>query len=156
MSPLPFGPFVLYPFISFSAKTKHHRSLEHEQLARQKSLAQNLFVYLEICVHNSMTNRGLATLLYYRVRCKKYQSRLNVIDIRLYNVLLAGYAEKGNIGKVKEIMAIIAEDKIACVPQTYAALFECIGRLPTGTDITKLLQKYRSNAESEVSVMMLC
>lgn len=125
--------------------------MEHEQLARQKSLAQNLYVYLEICVNNNMTNRGLATLLYYRFRCKKYQSRLNVIDIRLYNVLLSGYAEKGNIGKVKEIMAILLEDKITCLPQTYAALFECIGRLPPGTEFTKLLQKYRSDAESNVS-----
>lgn len=134
-----------------TAVSKNHRSHEHEQIARQKSLAQNLFVYLEICVNNSMTNRGMATLLRYRYCCKRSETKLNIISLKLYNVLLAGYAEKANLGKVKEILAILKEDQIVCAPQTFAAVFECLGRLPISAEHNKLLREYRLEAELAVS-----
>lgn len=120
-------------------------------MAKQKSLAQNLHVYLEVCVNGGMTNRGLATLLNYRYRCKRSKTKLNIISIKLYNILLTGYAEKANYAKIKEVLDILKEDKIARSAQTYAAIFECLGRSLAVNDCTKLMQKYHNDAISDVN-----
>lgn len=107
---------------------KHHKSAEHEQLGRQKALFHNLSVYLDVCVSNDMIPRGLSTLLNYRMRCKNDDHRLKVINVELYNVLLSGYAAKGNVDKVRYLMAILKEDAIPANHQTYAAVLECLMR----------------------------
>lgn len=142
---------------STSTPTKsHHKSLEHEQLARHKSLQQNLTVYLGVCVHNAgMINRGLSTLLAYRQRCKKTGGRLEITDVQLYNILLVGYAGDANLGKVREILALIREDGIAPVAGTYAAVFECLGRMAAAKhndmDSRRLLREYELDARRNVS-----
>lgn len=130
-----------------------HKSLEHEQLARHKSLFHNLTVYLDICVHNDgMINRGLSTLLSYRSRCKKSGGRLNIADVRLYNILLAGYAGTSNLGKIREILAIMRDDGISANSATYAAVFECVGR-SFADDVphsTRVLQEYEDDMKRAV------
>lgn len=143
---------------STSTPTKsHHKSLEHEQLARHKSLLQNLTVYLGVCAHNAgMINRGLSTLLAYRQRCKKTGGRLDIADVQLYNILLVGYAGDANLGKVREILALMREDSIAPVAGTYAAVFECLGRLAMAkqcdVEVRRLLREYELDAKRHVSV----
>lgn len=135
---------------------KYHKSAEHEQLGRQKALFQNLSAYLDVCVSNEMITRGLNTLINYRMRCKKTEHRLNVINIELYNVLLKGYAAKGNFEKVRHIMSILREDAIAANHQTYAAVLECLMRAKTEsksheekTKLQKLMQDYRQQASAD-------
>ena len=111
-------------------KSKFHKSFEMEKLSKQKSLAVSLSAYLDCCVSTGMLNRGFATLLNYRYKYKKYSgSATKISDINLYNILVHGYAEKENLIKVKEILAILKEDLIDANHQTYAAVFECLGRL---------------------------
>lgn len=137
---------VFYFLFVFRFVSKNHRSMEHEQLGKQKALAENLFTYLDVCIANGLTNRGLGTLLNYRFRCKKSKISLNIINIKLYNLLLIGYAEKGNLTKIKEILQILKEDKIVCTTQTYAAIFECLGRIQTSPENIKLMQQYQKEA----------
>lgn len=111
-------------------KSKFHKSFEMEKLSKQKSLAVSLSAYLDCCVSTGMLNRGFVTLLNYRYKYKKYSgSATKINDISLYNILIHGYAEKENLIKVKEILAILKEDLIDGNHQTYAAVFECLGRL---------------------------
>lgn len=111
-------------------KSKLHKSLEMEKLSKQKSLAVSLGAYLDCCVSNGMLNRGFATLLNYRYKYKKYSSSATKIsDVSLYNILLHGYAEKENFQKIKELLSVIKEDQIRVNPQTFAAIFECLGRI---------------------------
>ena len=111
-------------------KSKLHKSFEMEKLSKQKSLAVSLSAYLDCCVSTGMLNRGFVTLLNYRYKYKKLSGAATKInDISLYNMLIHGYAEKENLIKVKEILAILKEDLIDANHQTYAAVFECLGRL---------------------------
>lgn len=135
---------------------KHHKSVEHEQLGRQKALFHNLSVYLDVCVNNDMITRGLNTLLNYRMRCKKVEYRLNVMNIELYNVLLSGYAAKGNVEKVRYLMTILKEDAISANHQTYAAVLECMMRAKMDAKtsdesnrIKKQMNEYRMEASAK-------
>lgn len=134
---------------------KHHKSIEHEQLGRQKALFHNLLVYLDVCVSNEMIPRGLNTLLNYRMRCKNVENRMNVINIELYNVLLSGYAAKANVDKLRYLMTILKEDAIQANHQTYASLFEGLMRAKTeaksseeSNKFEKMLFEYKDQASS--------
>lgn len=98
-------------------------------------------------------NRALSTIFTYRQRSKtKSHSINNLITIDLYNILLHGYAEKGSFKDFKEIFALIEEDGIAFNEQTFAAIFECLGRLESSDENTKLIEHYIKNAESMVNI----
>lgn len=143
-------------------KSKYHKTLELEKLSKQKSLAVSLSAYLDCCVSNGMLNRGFVTLLNYRYKYKKYSSTATKInEISLFNILLHGYAEKENFLKVKEILSLIKEDQIQFNEQTFAAVFECLGRISNNpasftknqikdnNEIRKHLQQYHADAVSQ-------
>uniref|UniRef100_A0A1L8DGQ1 DNA-directed RNA polymerase n=2 Tax=Nyssomyia neivai TaxID=330878 RepID=A0A1L8DGQ1_9DIPT len=126
-------------------KSRHHVNSEQEQLAKQKCLFTNISAYLELCVASGMLNRGLSTFLNYRNRWKRFKITRN-FDIRLYNILLQGYAEKGNVVKVMDIMNILKMDGVEMNVQTFACIIEAIGRQVPDMDNTKLLQKILKEA----------
>ncbi|XP_021914450.1 DNA-directed RNA polymerase, mitochondrial isoform X2 [Zootermopsis nevadensis] len=101
-----------------------------EKAAKEECLFRNLYAYLEACVSCGLLNRALFSLLFYHSRSKhsKYTSPAN--ETKLFNILLHGFARKGNLNKVREIHQILQKDKIPLSAQSYAAFFECVGRLP--------------------------
>lgn len=129
-------------------KSKIHQSIEQQNLAKQKAIVLNLTTYLNICVSNNMLSRGLTTLLSYREKYKRLGSSNNTLSVDLYNILLHGYAGKANFDKIKEICAILNEDRTNYNPQTFAAIFECLGRLEPTEHNRKLLEKFRHKAEN--------
>ncbi|XP_058446370.1 DNA-directed RNA polymerase, mitochondrial [Malaya genurostris] len=118
-----------------------YENTSQEMLARQKSFHLTLSAYLDICLTSGMINRAYATVMNYR--CKRKMS----IDI--YNKLLHGYAENGNILKLKDILRIVKEDGIEPTPQTYAAIFECLGRLETTTELKDEASAYLLEANTK-------
>lgn len=152
-----------------SFKSKTYKSLEIEKMARSKTLAIMLSSYLDMCVANNMVNRGMATILNYRFKSKKYENAAAIENVKLYNILLQAYAAKvsdlvnfiqkistnslinfqGNFMKIKDILQILDEDRIKYNAQTYAAIFECLGRLPLTNDAKYLLHEYRVEASKE-------
>lgn len=110
-------------------KSKYHNSVEMEQLSRQKSLAVSLRAYLDCCVQNGMLNRGYLTVINYRCKVRKLPEFVLISDVKLFNILIQGFAERGNLQKVEEIMTIIREDQIKPNKQTFANYLECLGRL---------------------------
>lgn len=119
--------------------------MEDEHLSRHKSLSINLASYVEVCTRNNITNRGLQGLLFYRDKYKQYK-----LSIDLYNMVLGGFAEKANLPKINEVLNILKADKIECNAQSYAAIFECLGRLGEIDENWKLLKKYRDEASKNV------
>jgi hypothetical protein len=49
---------------------------------------------------------------------------------------------QGNLNKVKEIFEVLRRDKIPFSAQSFAAFFECIGRLPEDTTNFEVLKEY--------------
>ncbi|XP_062545891.1 DNA-directed RNA polymerase, mitochondrial [Armigeres subalbatus] len=124
--------------------SKYYQNPEMELLARDKSFHVILSAYLDICLANGMINRAYATVLNYRHKRKR-----KVSDIGIYNLLLHGYAENGNLLKIKHILKILKEDNIEPTPQTYAAVFECLGRLETTDDVKADSISYLKEAEAK-------
>lgn len=134
-------------------KPNQYKTLEHEKSAKKQSITTILIAYLEMCVQKSMTNRGLSVLLHYRTRYRQMDIKLD--NIELYNILMIGFAEKGNLHKIKEILAILKSDNIPLIPQTYALIFECIGRLPYTETNQKQLVHYKNAANETVSFFFI-
>lgn len=124
--------------------SKNYKSSEMELLARHKSFHVTLHAYLDICLSSGMINRAYATVLNYRHKRKR-----KVTDVEIYNILMHGYAEKGIILKIKDILKILKEDNIEPNPQMYAAIFECLGRMETTEDVEKDALTYLEEAETK-------
>nr|CAD7424015.1 unnamed protein product [Timema monikensis] len=99
--------------------------IELDNAGKEESLARNLLCYLETCVSCGLLNRGWATLQAYRSRAKYISKDPHQSDVNLYATLLHGFAGKGNLNKVKEIVRIMKEGRLQLSPQCYVALFEC-------------------------------
>ncbi|XP_013107948.1 DNA-directed RNA polymerase, mitochondrial [Stomoxys calcitrans] len=128
-------------------KSKVHHSEMHERLSKERALRLNLTTYLNVCVSVGLLNRGLSTILNYRQRALKHNSENKLITIDLYNILLHGYAEKGNFERFADIFRLIEEDGLAFNAQTFAAIFECLGRLEPSEDNTLKIQKAINKAK---------
>ncbi|EDV57302.1 uncharacterized protein Dere_GG24614 [Drosophila erecta] len=133
-------------------KSKVHLNEEQERLAKQRALHINLNTYLNVCVSANMLNRALSTIIAYRGKVRK--STLphfseGLITIDLYNILLHGYAGKGSFDRSQEVFKLIEEDGLSFNEQTYAAIFECLGRLEPDEKNQQLISKYVSQAEKE-------
>ncbi|EDW87211.1 DNA-directed RNA polymerase, mitochondrial [Drosophila yakuba] len=133
-------------------KSKVHVNEEQERLAKQRALHINLNTYLNVCVSANMLNRALSTIIAYRGKVRKstlpHMSE-GLITIDLYNILLHGYAAKGSFDRSQEIFKLIEEDGLAFNEQTYAAVFECLGRLEPDEENHQFISKYVSQAEKE-------
>ncbi|XP_055836437.1 DNA-directed RNA polymerase, mitochondrial [Episyrphus balteatus] len=127
-------------------KSKYHINEDQERIAREQALIINLNSYLKACVSSGMVNRGLTTILSYRQRAKK-RKQAPFFTIDLYNILLHGYAEKGSFERFKEIFAVLEEDGVVFNEQTFAAIFECLGRTESSEQNIHLIRKYIKKAE---------
>ncbi|KAG5674913.1 hypothetical protein PVAND_004858 [Polypedilum vanderplanki] len=112
---------------------------EAEHKLKQKSLAISLCSYIDCCVQNGMVNRGYLTIIRYRWKSKNAGAYgLKIQDINIYNILMKGYSQEENYLKLREIMAILEEDRIKPNEQTFALLLDCLGRLSySSTSLSK-------------------
>lgn len=128
-------------------------TIEEQHLAKHQSMLSNLASYLELAVCSNMYNRGFATLLNTRFKFK--QLRWKPVPIDVYNILLAGLADRGNFAKIRELLKILQEDKIALNAQTYAAIFECLERTST-IDCNNEMQIKKYAQEAYLQVRLIC
>lgn len=118
-----------------------------ERLAKERAVRLNLNTYLNVCVSVGLLNHGLSTILTYRQKSVKNNASNKLITIDLYNILLHGYAEKGNFERFQTIFRLIEEDGLSFNVQTFAAIFECLGRLESSDDNITKIQKAIKDAE---------
>ncbi|XP_017021954.1 DNA-directed RNA polymerase, mitochondrial [Drosophila kikkawai] len=133
-------------------KSKIHVNEEQERLAKQRALHMNLVTYLNVCVSANMLSRALSTIIAYRGRVRKSSLphlSQGLITVDLYNILLHGYAAKGFFERSQELFPLIKEDGLALNEQSYAAIFECLGRLESDEENQRTIAKYIAQAEDE-------
>ncbi|XP_036320610.1 DNA-directed RNA polymerase, mitochondrial, partial [Rhagoletis pomonella] len=128
-------------------KSKIHNSEEQERFAKEKALRINLESYLNVCVSAGMVHRGISTLIAYRQRAKKKSETRSLITIDFYNILLHGLGENGSFERFKDLFALIEEDQLRFNEQTFAAIFECLGRLVSTEENIKEIKKFARMAE---------
>ncbi|XP_050428199.1 DNA-directed RNA polymerase, mitochondrial [Adelges cooleyi] len=117
---------------------------------REKSLNQTLLAYIDLCVCCGFLNRGFAALCHYCNKSTSHKESLKIVDIRIFNCLLHGFANKGNYEKIKEIYKLIEVSEIKPNIKTYAAAFECLANVksPNVKQLQELSQQYLSNGYS--------
>lgn len=132
-------------------KSKVHVNEEQERLAKQRALSINLTTYLNVCVSANMLSRALSTIFAYRSRVKKnnVQQKQSIISIDLYNILLHGYAGKGSFDRCQELFKLIHDDGLQFNEQTYAAVFECLGRVESDAQNQQLIEEHIALAEQQ-------
>lgn len=133
-------------FVVTRFKSKIHPSELQQRLAKERALRLNLTTYLNVCVSVGLLNRGLSTLLTYRQRAKKHNNANSFITIDLYNILLHGFADTGSFESFRNIFALIEEDGLRFNEQTFAAIFECLGRLEGSEKNVAKIQQYIDKA----------
>ncbi|KAG4077220.1 hypothetical protein HA402_005275 [Bradysia odoriphaga] len=128
--------------------SKIYNTFDDQQADKYKWLLTKLTSYVEMCAGNKNADRGLQALLYYRRKCKQFK-----LTTDLYNLVLGGFAEIANLPKINKVMEIMKTDNIQRNAQSYAAIFECLGRLDASDEHLKILQKFRNDAsENGVSL----
>lgn len=98
-----------------------------------------------MCAENKNVDRALQALQYYRQKFPQFK-----LSINLYNVVLGGYAENANLHKVKEVLNILKKDQIQHNSQSYAFVFETLGRLGDYKGISNLLKQLHDDASANV------
>lgn len=114
-----------------------------------KAILQNLRALLNVCCVNDWTGSGLTILLSYRKT--RRNGKIEPIDVDLFHILMNSYACKGNIKKILEICTVFRDDSIPFTPQFYAFMFECIGRRQLTSKCLEQLQKFKRQADRDVS-----
>ncbi|XP_065215775.1 DNA-directed RNA polymerase, mitochondrial [Planococcus citri] len=108
----------------------------------------NLTSYIDLCVHCDYLNIGFGTLSRYtnkNINKKIFQIR----SARPFNSLMHGYAKKGNVEKVMELLRMMRHTGVSPNPQSYAAAFETFGRLPEDENNIAKLQFLHQDMKSK-------
>ncbi|XP_075209768.1 mitochondrial RNA polymerase [Lycorma delicatula] len=101
---------------------------ELQDCSKQQNLNETLLSYTDVCVSCGFLNRGLATLQYYVKRNKQKSNSFQPTDIRIFDVLLNGFASKGKLEKLNEVWSMLKVLKLKPSCNSYAARLECIAR----------------------------
>ncbi|XP_067622531.1 DNA-directed RNA polymerase, mitochondrial isoform X2 [Eurosta solidaginis] len=128
-------------------KSNMNKNETQERFAKEKALRINLESYLNVCVSAGMVNRGVSTLLAYRQRAKKKFETQSLVTIDLYNIVLHGFAAKGSLKHFQDIFTLIEEDELNFNEQTYAAIFECLGRAELSEENLQQIKQFAEMAE---------
>lgn len=138
---------------TLSKKSKSTGSDAREQLRHIKRFNENLASYIELCVQCDYLNVGLDTLYrYYRIQKFSNSKVKMLINSRPYDLLLHGFAAKGNVNKILAVMRLMVNSEVSFTPQTFAACFECCGRLTSLPEHTNLLTVFHKQLVSHVCV----
>jgi hypothetical protein len=115
---------------------------------------ESLCSYIEMCVHCDLLNLGFGSLSRY-VRLHLLKVRKQFINgPKAFNLLLHGFASKANIDKLQVLMSMMDQCGIKFTSQTFAACFECFGRLPRTPEYENLLNIIHEQFVSCVSFFL--
>lgn len=112
-----------------------HDSKQDKQLAeiaaRQEIVSKTLSAYIGVCNTLAAPQRGLNALHFHRSRVRRTVDKFKrpVKDVKVYNALLKGFAAKGDFPKIQEVLKYTKEEDVALNVHSFAAIFECLGRV---------------------------
>ncbi|KAL1483339.1 hypothetical protein MTO96_012746 [Rhipicephalus appendiculatus] len=96
-----------------------------DRLAQEMQIRVSMRAFVEVCVHANMLDKALSALHHHRHRTKEQKKGITVVDIGIYNTLIRGYAAKGKLSRVQEVMHTMEHDRIKPNAATFASLLEC-------------------------------
>ncbi|XP_050024400.2 DNA-directed RNA polymerase, mitochondrial [Dermacentor andersoni] len=96
-----------------------------ERLAQEMQIRMSMRAFVEVCAHANLLDQALSALHYHRQRSREQKKGITVVDIGIYNSLIRGYAAKGKLSRIQEIMHTMEHDHIKPNAATFAALLEC-------------------------------
>lgn len=135
---------------------------ELEKAGKEMSFNATLLAYLELCESCGFLNRGFATLQYYINRPNYSKNASRVTNVKVFEVLLRGYASKGNVNKVEELWEMMEAAGIKPSLPGFAARLECIGRATTSScdnreqNLSKILQSMAKEGFSANDIFEKC
>ncbi|XP_070207362.1 DNA-directed RNA polymerase, mitochondrial-like [Littorina saxatilis] len=93
---------------------------------------QELLAYVDACCFAGLDTLALSTLKLQRLR-KDFNNKIlpgmrKIQDIRIYNRLMQSFAKKCEMGGITELFALLREETLKANMQSYAAVWECLGR----------------------------
>lgn len=92
--------------------------------------SSTLAAYGDICSILKNPQRGLNALHFCRNRSNKIKSKSIIIkNVNVYNSLLKGFAQKGDITKIKEILNFMKESGVSLNIQSHIYVLECLGKI---------------------------
>lgn len=103
-----------------------------------------------MCAGLKNPQRGLNALTFYRHKCKLGKSQSEryppIKNVNVFNALLKGFAAKGDFRRLQEILSLAKEEGVKLNVQSYAAIFECIGRVNFNDSHTRFIRMYTREA----------
>ncbi|XP_054268813.1 DNA-directed RNA polymerase, mitochondrial-like isoform X1 [Macrosteles quadrilineatus] len=99
-----------------------------EKKAREQAFNTTLLSYLKLCVSCNYLARGLATLHYYKHRSRISQKHPKITDIRIFEVLMQGFASKAYFNKLNEVWNISVQCGLKPTLNMYAIKLECAAK----------------------------
>lgn len=116
---------------------------------------ENLSSYIELCVQCDFLSLGFNTLhRYYRIQ-RLDDKKKKLTSPQPFNILLQGYASKANVDKIMQVLSMMVDCEVSFTPQTFAACFECCGRLPASPKHTEFLKTFHEQFRSHVCCVHL-
>lgn len=115
--------------------------------ASDEVVNRTLAAYVEVCCNVGTPQRGLNAVQFQRMRSQRCSHVRPVKDIRIYNTILKGFAAKADFTKIESVLKIIAEEGIGLDVHSYAAIFECLGRLNIDNNHLKYIRIHVKEAK---------
>ncbi|RZC40231.1 DNA-directed RNA polymerase, mitochondrial, partial [Asbolus verrucosus] len=119
--------------------------------AKYEIAAKTLASYMEVCSNLKNPNRGLNALIFHNNRAAKGTDSgfTTIRNIKVYNALLKGFASKGDIHRLEEVIAMIKKENVKLDLQSYIAILECYGRLNVQDRYLKQIRIYAKEAVAD-------
>ncbi|XP_060089470.1 LOW QUALITY PROTEIN: DNA-directed RNA polymerase, mitochondrial [Heteronotia binoei] len=116
--------------------------LEEEEGSQHGNVQLSLLAYLDCCLSLGQTERAQQCLMFYH----RSHARRKLLDIRMYNRLMCGYAKKGSLNQVGQLFHQLGEAGLKPNPESYVAALECMGRSSVSPEvIARCLQQLKKD-----------
>lgn len=88
-------------------------------------MVSQLLAHMDVYIQNGMLNQAFKILLFKR----HYFKSSKISTVAIYNMLLEAYITKPHLEKIFEIYNLLKKDSVKPNAQTYALMFQIIGKM---------------------------
>ncbi|XP_053155711.1 DNA-directed RNA polymerase, mitochondrial [Hemicordylus capensis] len=105
---------------------------------QHRNVQLSILAYLDCCVFLRQPERAQQCLRYYH----RSHARQKLLDTRMYNVVMHGFAKMGALKQVGQLFCLLEEAGLKPSLDSYVAVLECMGRTRVRPDvISRCLQQ---------------
>lgn len=122
-----------------------------ELAAREEIASRTLSAFIEVCNVLKAPQRGLNALHFHRARVRRTVDKFipPLKDVKVYNALLKGFAAKGDFPKIQEVLKYAKEEEVPLDVHSFAAIFECLGRVNADNGHLKWVKIFANEANKK-------